>query len=58
MPPAIDAASERRNLRPVHLAVERSVATWWRHQWDVICAFALGAAIGGALVWAIDHLAP
>jgi hypothetical protein len=56
MSPAIDAASERRNLRPIRIAVSRSVSPWWRHQWDIVGALLIGAAIGGAIVWAIDHL--
>ena len=56
MPPAIDAASERRNGQRIHIAVSRSVSPWWRHQWDVVGAFLIGVAIGAAIVWAIDHL--
>lgn len=44
------------NKRPVHIDLDRSIASWWLHQWDVIAAFLLGAAIGGALVWAMDHI--
>jgi hypothetical protein len=52
MPPAIDTASERRNLRPVHIAVCRTVSPEWRHRQILILVAAVAFAAGFSVaIW-------
>jgi hypothetical protein len=53
--PALDLASERRNLRTVHVCVSRSISPWWIHLWENVACRLIGAAIAGFAVWAFDR---